>query len=59
MAYRIADRLPRVRMLLWLQWKDSPLVNGKPTETGHYFGLRDADGKRKPSWYRFARLYRQ
>jgi hypothetical protein len=59
MAYRMAKRLPRVRMLLWLQWKDTPPAAGKPSNLGHYFGLRYANGKRKPSWYRYARLYRQ
>lgn len=58
-AYKMADRLPRVRMLMWLQWKDTPPAAGKPSNLGHYFGLRYANGKRKPSWYRYARLYRQ
>jgi len=58
MAYRMTARLPRVKMLLWFQWKDDPLAGGKPTLHGHYLGLRDAGGTRKPSWYAFRKLSR-
>lgn len=56
MSFRIAARLPRVRMLLWFQWQDQPLSMGW---NGHYFGLRDSSGARKPSWFAFRDLARK
>ena len=55
-GYKLAEKLPRVRMLMWLQWKDARPAAGRPANEGHYFGLRYTNGNRKPSWYRYQAL---
>jgi hypothetical protein len=55
-GYKLAEKLPRVRMLLWLQRQDTPPAAGRPSNEGHYFGLRHANGNRKSSWYRYRAL---
>jgi hypothetical protein len=40
-------------MLVWFLWRD---IDSQSERHSAYFGLRDAEGKRKPSWYAFARL---
>jgi|GEM_PF-947286 len=55
-AYRIADKLPRVRLLMWYERMDVRPGSGQPAKYGLYFGLRTADGNRKPSWYAFRQM---
>jgi hypothetical protein len=45
---------PQVKALLWFlvdDWQPA----GQPSDMGVYMGVRTAEGKRKPSWYAFAR----
>ena len=56
-AYRIADKLPRTRLLMWYQRIDQ-WTPGEPANRGLYFGLRRYDKTRKPSWYSFRRICR-
>jgi hypothetical protein len=49
-----AAKYPQVKALLWFlvdDWRPAD----QPHDMGVYMGVRTADGKRKPSWYAFAR----
>ena len=49
-----ATHYPQVKALLWFlvdDWRPAD----QPHDMGVYMGVRTADGKRKPSWYAFAR----
>jgi polysaccharide biosynthesis protein PslG len=53
-AYRDAAGLEQVKLLSWFLWKD--IDAGADNPGSAYFGLRRADGTKKPSWSAYARL---
>jgi len=53
-AYRIADRYPQVKMLMWYLRKDVEITEKAWDQFAMYTGLRRPNGARKPSWFVYA-----